>query len=86
MPYLPLTISSPSTFLSIIFSVQVVNPFLIESLFRLLVGAAVGTRDSDKERVKRLVEAEVDVVVIGKHFVYALPPYTNSPFRLPPSN
>jgi len=31
---------------------------------RLLVGAAVGTRDSDKERVTRLVEVGVDVVVI----------------------
>jgi hypothetical protein len=35
--------------------------------FRLLVGAAVGTRDSDKERVKCLVEAGVDVVVIGNY-------------------
>ena len=40
------------------------------------MGAAVGTRDSDKERVKRLVEAEVDVVVIGKHFLFPLPPIT----------
>lgn len=32
---------------------------------RFLVGAAVGTRNSDKERIKRLFhEAEVDVVVI----------------------
>jgi len=31
---------------------------------RLLVGAAIGTRDSDKKRVAALVEAGVDVVVI----------------------
>lgn len=31
---------------------------------RLLVGAAVGTRESDKERVAKLVEVGVDVVVI----------------------
>ena len=32
---------------------------------RLLVGAAVGTRDADRERVRRLVqEADVDVVIL----------------------
>ncbi|KFM29198.1 Inosine-5'-monophosphate dehydrogenase, partial [Auxenochlorella protothecoides] len=31
---------------------------------RLLVGASVGTRDSDKERLRQLVEAGIDVVVI----------------------
>jgi len=31
---------------------------------RLLVGAAVGTRESDRERVRRLVEVGVDVVII----------------------
>lgn len=37
----------------------------LDSKGRLMVGAAVGTRDSDRERVKRLFhEAEVDVVVI----------------------
>lgn len=38
------------------------------------MGAAIGTRDTDRERVKRLVEAEVDVVVIGTlHFLIAFP-------------
>lgn len=43
-------------------------PWLIFN-FRLLVGAAVGTRDSDRERVTRLVEVGVDVVVIGNYFI-----------------
>ena len=31
---------------------------------RLMVGAAVGTRESDRERVQRLFEAKVDVVIV----------------------
>lgn len=31
---------------------------------RLLVGAAIGTRPADRDRVKLLIDAEVDVIVI----------------------
>jgi IMP dehydrogenase len=36
----------------------------LDSQGRLLVGAATGTREGDKERIARLVEAGVDAVIL----------------------
>lgn len=36
----------------------------LDSQGRLLVGAATGTRENDKERIARLVEAGVDAVIL----------------------
>lgn len=35
-----------------------------DSKNRLLVGAAIGTREADKERARKLIEKGVDVIVI----------------------
>lgn len=47
----------------------------LDSSGRLLVGAAVGTREEDKQRLDALMEAEADVIIIdssqGAHFADA---------------